>query len=159
MHYEHKISARKQGIGIIIGITLFMLPFMALGKWIMNVTESDMVFSMGWFGIVGLVYMGFVFYGAVNIFNGGYSICEVHDERIIVRTPSKILGDSFSIALSDLSKITKEVSSGEVSTVKYYLHTVNGIKYWFSDMSGCDVTLVISILEKNTGITCETILV
>ena len=159
MQYEYKVSARKQGIGIIIGISLFMVPFLALGKWIMNVTGSDMVFSLGWFGIAGLVYMGFIFYGAINIFNGGYSICEVHGERILVRTPSKVLGDSFSIAFSDLSKITKEVSSGEISITKHYLHTVNGVKYWFSDMSGCHVTLVIGILEKNAGITCETILV
>jgi hypothetical protein len=149
--FYHATNARRQGIGTIVFVSLFMLVFG--GILYLFDTQLEMKIEGEWLyamaGIVGLVYLSFLVYASILIIKGGQWIFAVRDGVLCVRSPTKAVGATFTIFVADIVSITEErIGSGEHGTVRLYVVSKDGTKYEITQNSGLNWLILFEKLRK-----------
>jgi hypothetical protein len=129
--FYHAADARRQGVGMLIFVHLFMFAFCGIlflfhTRLGMKIDET-FLFGMG--SVMALVYLGILVYSLILIIKGGQWIFAVRDGVLCVRSPGKSVGAAFSISVSDIVSITQAGGETEHSMVRFYVVSKDGEKH------------------------------
>ena len=152
-------DARRQGIGILVLVSLLMLGLFS----ILYLLHARFGVSLEgerrcWIvGITSLVCLGFFVYASILVIKGGAWIFAVRDGVLLVRSPTRAVGETFTLAIADIVSITQvQVGVGEDSFVSLWVVLRNGERHRITQNSGLNwVKLFEKLCELNPEIRKE----
>ena len=123
--FYHASDARRQGVGTLIFVHLFVLAFCGILYFfhIQFGMPFEGGFRNGMVGVIALVYLGFLVYALILIVAGGQWIFAVRDGVLCVKSPAKCVGETFTILVADIVSITQV--RGRKRTLLHALYVVS----------------------------------
>lgn len=135
--YVRRRDARKHGKHVLIGVTIVAVALVFFKKSI-NL-EEPFLFSIAWYGAIGLGYAAFLWHCAFCIRRGGEWRWELTEDSVILDSPHPALGDIGTIPLNEIATLLCEVRpSGEDLNRSYYIIDTRSKKWWLSSNAGFD---------------------
>jgi hypothetical protein len=157
--FYHATDARRQGIGTLIGVSIFMAAFVGIlyffhSRLEMRV-EGSALYIMA--GILTVVFFGFIAYASILIVKGGQWVFVIRDGVLCVQAPAKSVGETFTVFVADILSITQEqIGSDENLSVQLYLVMQDGTKHEITQNSSLNwIKLFNKLCELNPSIRKE----
>lgn len=97
-------------------------------------------------GLIGGAFtLAVLLYAGANIWARGDFVCRLDSERFTCVSPADGCGDSFDLAIGDITKIEREDWSDDC---RWYVWDTEGHRYWVSSNYGNPVYKFIEMLER-----------
>jgi hypothetical protein len=146
-------NARKNGIGTLLGVNLFVLLFGAI-LYVAHAHGLEGETLYGMLGVLGLVFLGFVVYSIYLIIHGGQWVFAIYHGVLVFESPFK--GKGFSLQVAEIASLTQISGPTSESSPRLYVITTDGTKHDITDCGGLHWhKLFAKLLDMNPSIRKE----
>jgi hypothetical protein len=109
--------------------------------------DYDRTFVFAWYGLFAVITPIGIVYGVRNIRSPGTFQCRLSKERLECNVPVPGCGDSFSIAVQEISKIEKVAPLGDGGP-RWYVWDHSGRRYALTVNYGNPVERIVALIQE-----------
>ncbi len=128
--YYEIADARKNGIGTLIGVSLFMLLFGAI-LYVAHAYGFEGTTLHGMVAVLGVVYLGFVLHSVYLICHGGRWLFAIDNGVLVFESPFK--GKGFTLKITEIVSLTQISRPSSDFPPRLYVISTDGTKYDITD--------------------------
>jgi hypothetical protein len=133
---EHRKSTKSEGWMVLICIVVTIV-LTGVGQWFTfsSIWSRNKSFVVAFFTIEVFLAVAALCYATVNLLVDADFECRIDDNSISCLSPAGGCGESFSVPISEIVKIEKELwGDGDC---RWYLWSVGGRRFWLTSNYDC----------------------
>jgi hypothetical protein len=149
--FQQVISLRRAGWCLVIGPSALALALTAAGVFAAGSLDLR---PPGWFVVVGgvialAVYGSAVILGTHLLRTGGALTVTVADGRLDVRSPGRVIAESFSVPVSEVASVVWDLDHESDMSGWCSVLMASGEQHWLPQNLGVDLRRLTEVLARN----------